>query len=378
MHFLVNLYEKIMNKFIKNKNYETEILTGIDLEHLDNPDSVKELRNKIVELYYEKREIKPVYEKVIHQLTLVQKIDVFPKQEIEAFEKLARLHSETLIQKENFQNILRNQNDEPMYLEHYKEEIPKTIENMKEHEQKQRIVKRDLDYLEGEKGSLHYNESRYKKAVSIIRIILIASVFIAAIASLILSTMYFIYAWDIFIPSLVVIVILIFLGMWLYIFRRYLVHELKKNQMLQKRAIELENKTKIKYVRNQQFLDYEYKKYRVNSSEMLQLRWDNYKKNQENKDRFRSISNNISALITDLELLLERNAIEDYDYVFENVDYFVSKRARHLLKKSLETKRTLAIKDINRIDKQIDVLFKILQRVDDSIQVEDIINFNEE
>jgi hypothetical protein len=64
--------------------------------------------------------------------------------------------------------------------------------------------------------------------------------------------------------------------LWGFVFRRYCIHEIKKNQLLYERALKLINKVKIKFVHNQQLLEFQYKKYKVNSSEVLELRYENY------------------------------------------------------------------------------------------------------
>ena len=236
---------------------------------------------------------------------------------------------------------------------------------MAEHEKKLSVIKNDLYHLEGERAEIAYKNNRAIKALGFIKIMLLTTIVLTSLATLILTTLFFVYETDVFLPSLVVIVAVSFIGLWLFVFRRYLIFELKRNQKLQKREVELTNKIKIKFVNIQQFLDYAYKKYQVNSSEMLQIRWENYQKNSKNEARLKRISNNIASLIQDMDRLLMRNNMDGGTFVSDHIDYFTSKKGRKMLEAALELEKDDVKLSYDQCDNEIYILSKLLEQIMD-------------
>lgn len=201
------------------------------------------------------------------------------------------------------------------------------IEMMKGHEDNQRMVKQDLAYLESEKSELLYQSRRLKSAYSFIKSTFIVVALLTAVVAFVLSVMYFAYSVAILTWAMISMIAVIGgATVWIYVFRRYLVYEITKNQKLMKRAIELINKTKIKYINNQKVIDYQCGKYKVDSSEMLELRWENYTNRVMAEKQYKNISNSIAAMMTDIEDLLRKNGVEDNGFVLDYMDYFTSKK----------------------------------------------------
>ncbi|PKM93391.1 MAG: hypothetical protein CVU84_15500 [Firmicutes bacterium HGW-Firmicutes-1] len=363
----MKFFNKIKKALKKRTRVEVEILQGIDLENMFTSEEVGEtIRARVQASIQKKQDLKPKYEHIINQLTLVQKIEDLPKDEIQELESLSRLYSETVLEKETFQKLLKNQNTATNYLQKYKDEISNAVVQMEEHETKLSIIKNDLYHLEGEKAEIAYRNNRALAALAFIKIALVGMIILSSIAALILTTMFFVYGFDVFLPSLVVTVLVGFMGLWIFVFRRYLVHELKKNQKLQKREVELTNKTKIKYVNIQQFLDYEYKKFRVNSSEMLQMRWENYQNNSRNEAKFKRISSSMATLIEDLDRLLLRNNIEGGSFVTDHIDYFISKKGRNMLQTALELEKDSTKVAYDQCENEILILSRLLEEIMDN------------
>ncbi len=352
--------------FHKRSRIEVEILQGIDIEHMfTSPQVAEDIRNRVQEHIHMKKALLPQYEKNTNELTLVQKIDQLPREELAELETMAKLYSDTLIEKDASQRTLRNESNASKYLERYKDDIKDTIAQLKENEEMQSIIKNDLNILEGEKADIHYRNTRAQFALKFLKMFLIVMIFATAVAALILTTLFFIYNVDIFIPSVVIMVVVSFTVLWIYIFRRYLVHEVKRNQKLQKRQVELTNKTKIKYVNIQQYLDYGYNKYQVNSSEMLELRWENFQQHTINEARFKRISNSVATMMQDVDRLLSRNNIEGGAYVTDRMDYFSSRKGRKMLQNAIELERQDLKAAIDSADNDILVLSRLLEEIMD-------------
>lgn len=361
--FFQNLYTGIKGRFTAQQS-ESQMLSGIDInmERLyENPEEAIELQNRYMDNAKRLEIMKPKYRQYVDHVAMLERLEMLPGRVKNDLEKMCQIYSETLVQKSVYRDQISVDEDVVSdYLKEYEHQLDDVLLQMREYEENQRLVKQDLGYLEGEKTELAYQRSRLKGALTFVKTAFIVLAFGAAIAALVLSTMFFVNGRQILIPAMITMVTVIVGTVWVYVFRRYLVYEIEKNSKLNKRAVELTNKTKIKYINNQKLLDYQYKKYRVDSSEMLTLRWENYRAKVTAKNKYRNISNSIAAMITDIENLLKKNGIEDEGLVLDHLDYFVSKQGRKLLMAKLIERRDELKVDYERTEKENDVLNLVL------------------
>ncbi|MCT4542286.1 MAG: hypothetical protein N4A63_01950 [Vallitalea sp.] len=365
----MRLINKLKNLFIKNivVNVEEKEYLGVDINNVyNNVENTYELCNKLSCAYKENEKLITEYDNITNIYTSIQQIDELNKKQLIEFENYADTYVETKADKSEFIDKIKSTRNDFEYLDEYKENIDEIISNIKNVEEKQRIVKNDINYLEGEKGDLLYNKERLKKAKKMVTILMISLLIIFSISALILGIIFIKKDIDIFIPSVIMIVIIAFFGLWIYIFRRYVIHEIKKNNILSQRAVELLNKIKIKYVNNKQFLDYEYKKYKVKSGDMLQDRWNMYKQNKEHKHRIHKMSSNIIILEQDIERLLLKNNINTSNYILDNINIFATKKARLEYKEQTKHDKDIIKKSIDDSNNQIKLIIKILIDVRDN------------
>lgn len=353
-------FQKLKKMFSRNNFVEVHLLDGIDLERLEDEDIQSALRERKVLTQKLYQESKLSLGRVINELTTLQKIIRFPQKVLFELEKCARLYAETMVVMGDFQRkIVQEEEVTPSYIEKYEEQIPRAIRMMKDHEENQRLVRNDLNILEGEKADLEYDFIRFRNIIEWSRRGLIFLVLFVAVAALVIVLLFITQETSVLVPAIFISATTFFIGLWLYIFRRYAIHELKQNQLKQKRAVELINKIRIKYVGNQQVLDFEYKKYQVNSSEVLEMRWDNYQQLLQDKKKFHYISKNMSAIIVDLEDILTTHGINAYDWVTENIDYFATKKGREHLLAHLEEKRSNLAKSLEKMENDLEMLQKL-------------------
>jgi len=353
-----------LGQMFKAEASDKAVLSGldIDIDHLyDDPNVAVEVQNRYSENIKRIEVIKPKYRQYVDYVAILERIEMLPPKVKSSIEKLCQIHSETLVQKSEFRDqIQQTEQTKTEYLEQYEGHMQDIIQMMKGHEENQGLVKRDLAYLEAEKSELIYHKDRYTGAYGFIKSAFIGVASISALAALILSTLYFVYNKQILLPALVIMVAVIVATVWVYVFRRYLVYEINKNQKLIKRAIEITNKTKIKYINNQKVLDYQYKKYKVDSSEMLELRYENYRAKISAKSQYRNISNSIAAMMSDIEDALEANGIDDKGLVLDHLDYFVSKQGRKMLMSKLVERRNHLKEEYERTEKENNVINLVL------------------
>lgn len=369
------IFNKLINKLKKNFDYirlrlnrrshvEEDVLVGLDinLEHLyDDPEVAKEVHERYIGNIKQVDLLKNKYKQLVNEITLLQRIEALEAKTKKGLEKLCQIYSETLIKRGEYKNEIETginlKND---YIEEYNKDMDKIIKMMKSHEKSQRAVKQDMAYLEAEKSDLLYQSRRLKKAFIFVKSALVMVAFLTAIIAFILSIMIFVYDQDVLLIAMVSMIIVIVISVWIYVFRRYLVYEITKNQKLMKRAIEIINKTKIKYINNQKVINYQCRKYKVDGSEMLELRWDNYKERIRTENKFRNISNSIAAIMTDIEDLLLKKGIKESEFIFDHIDYFISKKGRKILFEKLNSKKEENFTTLKQTERENDIMNLVL------------------
>jgi hypothetical protein len=331
----LKLFDKI-RLFLDKKNHIEESVVGgidIDLEQLyEDPEIAIQVQQRYIKTMDDIEKHKEKYKSVVNEITTMQRIELMSGRGKAELEKLCKVYSETLVKKGEFKDKIHGQGIRTVdYLEQYEDQMDKIIEMMKGHEKNQSMVKQDLAYLESEKSELLYQSSRLKSAYKFVRHAFIVVAMLTAFAALILTIFFFVNKRPILLEAMISMVAIIVATVWVYIFRRYLVYEISKNQKMMKRTIELTNKTKIKFINNQSVIDFQCKKYRIDSSEMLELRWENYKNRMHAERQYKNISNSIAAMMSDIEDLLEKNGIGEVDFILDHMDYFATGKGRKIL-----------------------------------------------
>jgi hypothetical protein len=249
---LKNIFTKKVVMEIAEKDY-----LGVDINNVyNNVENTYKLCNKLKRVYKDREQAISEYDRLNKIHTNILQIEKMNKKQLTEFENYANNYIGVKNDKVEYVDRIKGVGQQFDYLEDYEEDISDVIDNIRSVEQRQRDVKNDIVYIEGEKGDLIYGKERLIKAQKYVKVLMIILLTIFAFSALTLGVMYINDDIDIFIPSIIMIVVIGFFGMWIYIFRRFVIHEIKKNNILMHRAVELLNKVKLKYVNNEQFLDY--------------------------------------------------------------------------------------------------------------------------
>ncbi|MCL2854635.1 MAG: hypothetical protein FWE21_03340 [Defluviitaleaceae bacterium] len=167
-------------------------------------------------------------------------------------------------------------------------------------EERQRMFKKDISYLEGEKMVLGHAKERLANATDFLYKFAIAIVLFFAAACLVLVFLYAVHNINtILILSGMLVFIIIIAGL-LYSLRQKLRYELRMNAKKQARAVTLLNKKIANYAHFTNYLNYEYRKYKVRNSQMLENNledYNNYKFLTKRLDSLRDIMTQTEAAI---------------------------------------------------------------------------------
>ena len=176
-------------------------------------------------------------------------------------------------------------------------------------EERQRIFKQDINYLEGEKMVLEHANDRLKNAIDFVYKFSIAMVLLFGGVSLVLVFIYIFNSIQTIPVLAVTLVFVIIITGLLYALRNRLKYELALNLKKQNKAIELLNKKVAVYAHFTNYLSYSYRKYRVRSSDMLANNLQDYGHYKHLTKRLDSLRNIMSQTEAAIEFFLRDKGI---------------------------------------------------------------------
>ena len=185
-------------------------------------------------------------------------------------------------------------------MEKLEEEAVTNLPEIKFAEERQRIFKQDMSYLEGEKMVLEHAGERLRNAIDFVYKFSIAMVFFFGGMSLVMVFLYIFHNIQTMLVLAAMLVLVIIISGLLYALRNRLKFELALNHKKQNRAVELFNKKVAVYAHFTNYLNYSYRKYRVRNSDMLENNlqdYGNYKHLTKRLDSLRDIMSQTEAAI---------------------------------------------------------------------------------
>lgn len=226
------------------------------------------------------------YQEVTAYLQDTQLIDRAPEEAKDILADAAR-HILALEKELGKQKRKRNSLTDFQYqiMERYEDILPKEILRLSEEENYRAMIKSDLQKLEGEKGSLTYEQEEIENR----RKFLIRMGKISGLAVLVLflvyGTLFFSLEAAVEIPFLVTAGCAAVLAAYLFLAARQNTYDRKLNDKKRSRLVTLQNRVKIKYVNSTASLDYSYDKYCVNNSRELKYRFEQYVEDRDERAR---------------------------------------------------------------------------------------------
>lgn len=242
--------------------------------------------------------------------------------------------------------LIRN-NPSLRIIQTYEKEMPEIIKEMRQTETKQRHAQSDILYLDEEKNHLYTYREELITGYRVLKIGAIILTIILGIVCVVIFTMAQSLEKDIFIPTSIVSIATLFFVFGILAFKRRIEHELEKNEYMQQRAVKLLNKAKIQYFHFTNYLEYEYNKLGVISSEQLQGHYNRYMKNKSNDIHYRGLNNQLIEIEQRVfDILYEKGIQRD---IFVNIDEWAEIQKSSVMLKNAESEN-------KNIDRQLEAL----------------------
>lgn len=248
-----------------------------------------------------------------------------------------------------------------MQMQQFEDEMPDEIKRFKANESYQATVKRDMQYIEGEKQELTLRHQELiddqNNTQKILQILLGISG-LSFVLMFILHTSFNIDCQN----MLMLVVFLVALATFgIFMKRQFNETELRRTEVNMNHAINLENKLKIKYVNVTNAVDYTCEKYHVKNSYELNYQWEQYMDMVKEKQKYMKTSEELEYYNNKLVKLLRPYRLYDDKIWISQVEGLIDEREMVEIKHDLFSRRK---KLRDRLDYNMSLIKKAHREVD--------------
>ncbi len=352
MQYFKNVWSKLGEKFKAKKhekNFEEPdfIEDGFHREKYDFSDPIQRdqyIRSCLEQLNVASKELENLgreYEAISMYLTDMEKIqDMNQNLRSDLKHYAAKIHEleENSIRLEQQQNTLSEEEFEKM--SRMEEFMPEAYNKIKEAEDYQILVKRDLAKLDGEKQAYKYRKNELvngqtnMKGVTLICLVSMSLlvIILAALGSLL----------DIDVSMGIVIAVLVAAAALTLLFVKYTeaTREISKIDKANNKLILLHNTVKIRYVNNTNLLDFLYMKYDVQNAKSLKKLWDKYQSEVSLRKEREETKSELEFARTGLLRVLRRINLEEPNVWVHQVNAILEEKDMTIMRHGLIIQRT--------------------------------------
>ena len=310
-------------------------------EKEDEPqDDVAFKCDQIIDATYQMEDLRVEYELVTSYFEDIQRIEELPqnaRQEIiNTAKKIAFLenetseflHSDDRISDENFRII-----------QGMEKNLSEVFGKLKELEDMDLKIKRDMKHLEAEKNSQEYLQENIDNRQLKLRTFIVGFGLVAALSVLTLAVVGMLTKESLILPILLILLIVAGVAAMSIVLYRRLSYEFKISEMKENRAINLMNKVKIKYINNTSTLEYLYGKYHIKSLRELEYLYDQYVMMVDEVRKYQKSSGDLREYCDQLSKLLFSYGVKDPDIWTKQSLALIDNREMVEVKHSLNVRR---------------------------------------
>ena len=306
------------------------------------------------------------YNLVTSYLTDMEEIEALPDDMKNQLREYAKKIVELECNKEKIrEKRMIMTNEEYLRMERMEQYMPEGYERLRQAEDYQVLVKKDLGRLDGEKHAYYFRKNELTTSQTNMKGIAVictgAMMFLIVLLAVISS------AWHLDVQLGYVIAVLIAAITLTTVYVKF--HESQKELLRVDNAINrlvlLQNTVKIRYVNNTNLLEYLYVKYDVDSSGELKKLWDKYLAENIQREQERQMQMDMDHHQTALVKMLRKCRIQDPNIWLHQAEVLIDN------KEMVEIRHGLIIRR-QKLRKQMEYNAKAAQEAQD--EVKDIVN----
>lgn len=293
------------------------------------------------------------YQAVTSYLTDMQKIDMVPAEQREDLEDAARNILNLTRERNRFQQKNTRITDRQYRLfEHYEMQLPRELPSLKESEDYQAKIEKDMEYLEKEKKLLADELEETISKQGYLRGIAITTSVVVIILFVIFALLGKYSDANLSIPFLLTVLMGMASSLYIFMEARKNTHDIQIIQAKQKRQVMLMNKVKIKSVNNLNFLEYTYNKYMVDNYDEMKALWEEYIILKEEARKYQTNTQMLEFYNNELIKGLERIGVADPDIWIYQPSAIIDSREMVEVRHRLNVRRQKLRERIDSIMKQ--------------------------
>lgn len=236
------------------------------------------------------------------------------------------------------------------------------IQNLQANEMYQAAIKRDMQYLEGEKMEWIYYRQELSNEQGLLR--RLACALFGVLLMLMTVILVLQVGFDMETKYLFMLLVAAGAvgGAAILIRMQNNTSGMKKAEVNTNRAITLLNKVKIKYVNATNAVDYACEKFHVNNSYELNYIWEQYMEAKRERDKFDAIVNDLDYFRGKMMRMLKKYSFYDAKVWITQPQALTDKREMVEIKHNLVERRQ---KLRNRMEYQMDVVLEQKEEIED-------------
>ena len=296
--------------------------------------------DQIVDATYQMEDLRVEYDMVTSYFTDIQLIESLPQNVRKEITDIAKkisflesettkfLHSDDRISDENFRLI-----------QGLEKNLSEIFGQLKELEDMDLKIKRDMKHLEGEKNTQEYLQDSIEHRQGKLRIFMIIFGTVSALVVVTLALVGMLADLNMIIPVLIILLVVVSMAAVGVVTYRKLSYEYKMSELRENRAINLLNKVKIKFINNTSTLDYLYSKYNVKSLRELEYLYDQYLLMVDEVRKYQQSAGDLREYSDALTKLLFSHGIKDPDIWAKQSAALIDDREMVEVKHSLNVRR---------------------------------------
>lgn len=293
------------------------------------------------------------YQAVTSYLTDMQKIDMVPAEQREDLEDAARNILNLTRERNRFQQKNTRITDRQYRLfERYEMQLPRELPSLKESEDYQAKIEKDMEYLEKEKKLLADELEETISKQGYLRGIAITTSVVVIILFVIFALLGKYSDANLSIPFLLTVLMGMASSLYIFMEARKNTHDIQIIQAKQKRQVMLMNKVKIKSVNNLNFLEYTYNKYMVDNYDEMKALWEEYIILKEEARKYQTNTQMLEFYNNELIKGLEKIGVADPDIWIYQPSAIIDSREMVEVRHRLNVRRQKLRERIDSIMKQ--------------------------
>lgn len=228
------------------------------------------------------------YGKVTSYLKDIEEIEALPESEREELNASAQKIQELENRRGIYLEKKNRMSDEKYHqMERMEEDAEEGCRKLREAEEYQALIRKDLSRLDGEKHAFHYRKDELKRMIADAKGMAVVCSVALIVCFVVLFTLRYALGMDTQVGFLLTTGLAALAIAFLYFKYTDSVQELKRVEKGINRIIMLQNRVKIRYVNNTNLMDYLYIKYHVSSAKEFVSWWEKFKVEKEERRRYR-------------------------------------------------------------------------------------------